>query len=583
MSQLEFTERQTGVTVFGKMQYRAVDIDVKPGITEIHFLPFKKAYYPSEYRLCNVDKTFPDVETIYIAVGVACVDIPNKMFPNVKRVISDNKNFETSNVLINKTDKTLLNTFYKKPGELIDLKKVKYISDKAFYGCETANIINADEIQNIHRNTFKNYLGIDGLPVVDGAHMLGNIMLSCQNVIPKNTKIIDINVDFGHDRITVYDIEVLLANSRIPSNIYIDSTEFIYPRLIHSVLYKKIQHFEITSKNPYYTTDDDIIYNSDKTILIRCPINKSGEIVIPDGVQTIGYNAFYKCNIDSVIIPDSVTDIEPFAFKESEIQHCKFGKGMAYIGTGMFYWCQKLGNVKIPSNIKTICQEAFSGAMCQSIELENGVERIEKNALAIDYRNDLSITLPKSVRHVDFGALSTIRDISVSTVNGRLPSQFFSAIAGDNDDGWHIARYITVDGIRYMLPYRRFNNVDLDMYNKLFQFDGKMLWRQYTEISDFQQCIKFLLHVYQHVTDNDVKKEMAQVLRQSKAVKYLYSSNDYESLVKLLSFGICTKSVLNSLVDTANKDNNITVQAYAMDALDKLGSSSSAKASKLKL
>ena len=249
----------------------------------------------------------------------------------------------------------------------------------------------------------------------------------------------------------------------------------------------------------------------------------------------------------------------------------------------MFYWCQKLGDVKIPSNIKTICQEAFSGAMCQSIELENGIERIEKNALAIDYRNDLSITLPKSVRHVDFGALSTIREFCVSSVDGRLPSPFFLAIAGDNDNGDQIARYITVDGIRYVLPYRWFNNVDLDMYNKLFQFDGKMLWRQYTEFSEFQQCIKFLLHVYPHVTDNDVKKEMAQVLRQSKAVKYLYSSNDYENLVKLLSFDISTKSVLNSLVDTANKDNNITVQAYAMDALDKLGSSSSAKASKLKL
>ena len=55
----------------------------------------------------------------------------------------------------------------------------------------------------------------------------------------------------------------MLANSRIPSNIYIDSTEFIHPRLIYSVLYKKIQHFEITSKNPYYTTDDDIIYPPD--------------------------------------------------------------------------------------------------------------------------------------------------------------------------------------------------------------------------------------------------------------------------------------------------------------------------------
>ena len=78
MLQLEFTEQQPGVTVFGKMQYRAVNIDVKPGMTEIHFLPFKKAYYPSEYRLCNVDKTFPDVETIYIADAVACVDIPNQ-------------------------------------------------------------------------------------------------------------------------------------------------------------------------------------------------------------------------------------------------------------------------------------------------------------------------------------------------------------------------------------------------------------------------------------------------------------------------------------------------------------------------
>ena len=164
-----------------------------------------------------------------------------------------------------------------------------------------------------------------------------------------------------------------------------------------------------------------------------------------------------------------------------------------------------------------------------------------------------------------------------------MPLQFFSAIVGDNDDGGHIARYITVDGVRYMLPCRSFNNIDLDMCNKLFQFDGKMLWRQYTEISDFQQRIKFLLHVYPHVTDNDVKKEMAQVLRQSKAVKYLYGSDDYENLVKLLSFGICTKAVLNSLADTANKDNNMTVQAYAMDALDKFGSSSSAKTSKLKL
>lgn len=62
--------------------------------------------------------------------------------------------------------------------------------------------------------------------------------------------------------------------------------------------------FSDTYSNPLYYAET--LYLSDEPV---------ANLVIPDGVETIGYCAFYNCtNIVSVTIPDSVTSIGTYAF-----------------------------------------------------------------------------------------------------------------------------------------------------------------------------------------------------------------------------------------------------------------------------
>lgn len=576
MTKLELKIPQPGVTFYGNRRLTTVtilDIKVEDGVKEVFFESLKDCD-AIEVKIQS-DCRCPSVERLYISENVRNISISNNTFPNVNRVNSDSKYFLSGNVLIEHDDVQdiyiLKNTFCKKKGENIDLKNVNRIKDYAFVNCCSGNVTNVSEQILCDYKAFYQYKGIYQLPVVDGAHMMGNIMMTVSNTIPACTTAINRYIDFSGRNVKLTNPGIVsnIYPAHMPKRIYVDNERIISPDEIYTAGNTSIENIDINPKNKYYTSIDGIVYTADKKTLIRCPVGKSGKVVIPDGVTTIGRHAFRSCKISEVVIPDSVTEIGISAFTESHIQDFTLGKGMTYIGKYMFSTCKNIKHIHIPSHIKEIMSSAFSACNAEDIVLDEGVERIGLNAFEVSTANDTKIILPSSVKMIEDGALRNIKNV---TLTNKIPPGFFMSL-DTYESGADI--YVKIRGKQYILPSQSHFQA-IDDYVMSLPFDDQILWRQFKYITEPMERYEFIMRAYKAV-DGDIeeqsKKEMLDMLRDNQEYiinnycKYRY---DVEDFIFMLSLDICTKQTIEKIISFADKTEGLSLKAYALDALNRM-------------
>lgn len=186
-----------------------------------------------------------------------------------------------------------------------------------------------------------------------------------------------------------------------------------------------LNNLTIAEENSHYYMDGKAIYSAGGDTLVSC--HKSADSVflpntlrvvagfgfntnikyvhVPDGVTTIGDNAFAYSSLRSIDLPNSLERMEAYAFDYcTSLVRVGMPATLDTMGRGCFELCTRLTSIDIPNSLRTIPREAFMYCTALAhINWGNDVETIDSYAFGNCAMTELQ--LPPSLRIVRYEAL----------------------------------------------------------------------------------------------------------------------------------------------------------------------------------
>ena len=180
-----------------------------------------------------------------------------------------------------------------------------------------------------------------------------------------------------------------------------------------------------------FQTDNGVLYGEEGTVLKKFPLGKKDDLAyaVPETVTAIGEYSFQDTKVESVSLPESVVEIQKYAFDGcTALTNITGGDGLLTLGNYAFSECTSLQNAVIGEKTTSIGTYAFN--KCTSITeavLPDTVTTIGEYAfnLCTGLKN---VVLGSGTTQI--GKRAFYKDTAIESIV--VPNQECSVIAGDS-------------------------------------------------------------------------------------------------------------------------------------------------------
>ncbi|MDA3925357.1 MAG: leucine-rich repeat domain-containing protein [Kiritimatiellae bacterium] len=406
--------------------------------------------------------------------------------------------------------------------------------------CNITDITIPETITVIEEFAFHGCSGLTNLTIPNSVTNIGNsVFLWCDklaeiSVAPDNLFFSSLNgVLYDYDKSTLYFVPKTIEGSfTIPDSvIYIDNSALrscvqltsviIGPNLLSTVWFEtdgeyyseidgdtfqgcdSLSEIIVSENNERYSSFDGVLFNKDKSCLIRFPQAKADNAIIPDGVEYFGSYSFESCfQIHELNLPDSVTRIGWGAFGNcTNLTTVMLGsdiheyQNFHYVFSG----CTMLNEIDVsPDNLQLSSQEGvlfnkdgtdliyYPQGKQDSYVIPQGVISIHDSAF--NWLTTLTtIAMPDSLTSIGNSAFNSCRNLSNVTMGASVSNIGNSAFAYcDNLSAITIPESVNVIGNGAFQSCNSLREINVDENNHSFiDLDGVLFNYDQTELIQY--------------------------------------------------------------------------------------------------
>lgn len=250
---------------------------------------------------------------------------------------------------------------------------VKKIGMGAFGGCSSLKSIEIpNSVASIENETFMSCVGLERVIIPNSIKNIGDYAFFACNEL-KNVALPNSVTSIGAQVFSGSGLkDIVIPNS--VTNIGRDA----FGGCVN------LSNITVSSGNPAYVSIDGILFNKNKTEIIRYPEGKnSTRYSIPTSVTSIGDYSFAYCNnLENIIIPDSVNSIGKAAFIDcKKLTNITIPVNVIHIKDFAFSNCINLKIISLPSSVTDIGESAFENCIeLKSVTILNKSAKITDRA-----------------------------------------------------------------------------------------------------------------------------------------------------------------------------------------------------------